>query len=423
MAARVLRVIARLNVGGPAHHVSLLGGRLDHSRYDTLLVHGSVGNGEASFERLARDEGCRVRVVPSLRPEIDPAADARALRDLVRVIRDFQPHIVHTHTAKAGFLGRMAATLAGRRRPAIVHTYHGHVLEGYFGPARNAVYRGLEKSLARVSDTLVGVSEATVDDLVRLGVAPRERFRVVPIGLDLDRFAAAASNGAGDAFRQSSGVRPGEVLMVFTGRLVPIKRVDVLLHAFARLRSQEIPARLAVVGDGPERGALEHLARELEIDDYVTFHGFLDDSSAAVAAADVAALSSDNEGTPVALIEAAAGGVPAVATAVGGVAEVVTPAGGLLVPPGDSDALASAMRRLALDADVRHSMGDLARGHVLERYSVDRLVGDIDELYDDLLTRRSGGVSLPLRSPFLGQMARTRPDTDRARGKGPGCAT
>src|SRR5215212_2073361 len=179
-----------MNVGGPAQHVSIVSGRLDPARYDTLLVTGRVGPGEASADHLAAERGARVLTLPDLGPDIDPAADARALAQLVRVVRGFRPHVVHTHTAKAGFLGRLAAAVAVRPRPRIVHTYHGHVLEGYFGRPKTELYRGLERAAARVSDVLVGVSEATVDDLVRLRVAPRERFRVIPLGLELDAFRA-----------------------------------------------------------------------------------------------------------------------------------------------------------------------------------------------------------------------------------------
>src|SRR3954451_12385778 len=187
---RVLRVIARLNMGGPAHHVGLLSGLLDPRRYETLLLHGEIGAGEASLNSTADRLGVRRETVPGLRPELRPLDDLRALVALVRAVRRYRPDIVHTHTAKAGMLGRLAA-LAIRPRPIIVHTYHGHVLEGYFGPLRNAFYRALERGLARVSGTLIGVSRATVDDLVRLRVARRNKFRVVPIGLDLDRFVSA----------------------------------------------------------------------------------------------------------------------------------------------------------------------------------------------------------------------------------------
>src|SRR3954468_24079079 len=183
-------VIARLNMGGPAHHVGFLSGLLDPDRYETVLFHGEIGAGEAALSSTADRYGVRRETVPGLRPELRPVDDLRALVALVGAVRRFRPDIVHTHTAKAGMLGRLAA-LAMRPRPIIVHTYHGHVLEGYFGPLRNAFYRALERGLARVSDVLIGVSSATGDDLVRLQIAPREKFRVIPIGLDLDPFLEA----------------------------------------------------------------------------------------------------------------------------------------------------------------------------------------------------------------------------------------
>ena len=258
-AIRVLQVIARMNIGGPAHHVSTLSGRIDRTRFETLLVYGRLGPGEGSFESLARAEGCSVKALAGLTPELRPHEDFKALRGLIRVIRAYRPQIVHTHTAKAGFVGRVAALLSPGPRPIIVHTYHGHVLEGYFGRRRSAAYRALERWLARVSDCLIGVSSATVEDLVRLGVAPRERFRVVPLGLDLRRFVRPDAEAAA-RLRDQCGVAAGEVLLGYVGRLVPIKRADLLLHAVATARRRAVPVRLMVVGDGPERAALEELA-------------------------------------------------------------------------------------------------------------------------------------------------------------------
>ena len=384
---RVLRVIARLNMGGPAHHVGLVSGLLDPERYETLLLHGEIGAGEASLNGTADRLGVRREVVPGLRPELRPHDDLRALVRLTRRIREYRPAIVHTHTAKAGMLGRLAAVLAGRPRPVIVHTYHGHVLEGYFGPFRNALYRTLERGLARVSDVLLGVSSATVDDLVRLRIAPRSKFRVLPIGLDLERFVAATP-ADGATFRAEAGAAGHEVLLTFVGRLVPIKRVDVLLRAFADARRDGAPVRLAVVGDGELRPALEEQARALGIAEHVWFAGYRDDMVGLSAAADIAVLSSDNEGTPVSLIEAGAAGKPAASTRVGGVADVVTPATGIVVPAGDSEALGVAIAQLAADARVRAQMGQAAREHVRARYAVDRLIADIDALYSELLSRR-----------------------------------
>jgi glycosyltransferase involved in cell wall biosynthesis len=380
----VARIIARLNMGGPAHHVSLLSGLLDPTRYETLLLHGEVGAGEESLATVAEAHGARHEVVPGLRPELRPWDDLRALVALTRRLRRFRPDIVHTHTAKAGLLGRVAALLSGRPRPVIVHTYHGHVLEGYFGPLRNAVYRTLERWLGRVSDVLIGVSSATVDDLVRLRVAPRSKFRVVPIGLDLRRFFDVSAE-AGAAFRSEAGTTAGEVLLTFVGRLVPIKRVDVLLRAVARARELGANVRLVIVGDGETRADIEELSAQLGIVEHVYFAGYRADMVAVTAASDIAVLSSDNEGTPVSLIEASAAATPSASTRVGGVADVVTPETGLLVEAGDHDGLGDAIATLAADAGRRTEMGGLARRHVRSRYSVDRLVTDVDALYSELL--------------------------------------
>jgi glycosyltransferase involved in cell wall biosynthesis len=399
---RVLQVIGRLNMGGPAHVVALLSGRrFDPDRYETLLVHGTPAPGEASLADLAAEEGATMRFLPELRQPVQPVQDSRALLKLIHLARDFKPHVVHTHTAKAGFLGRQAA-LAARPRPAIVHTYHGHVLEGYFGAAKARLYLELERALARVSDCLIGVSQATVDDLVRLGVAPRERFRVLPLGLDLDRFAelprSSFHSPGGENDDRGGGVRvearhelnlgDDEVLLVFVGRLAPIKRLDVLLGAFARARASEPRLRLAVVGDGEERPRLEGQAGELGIAADVRFLGYRRELRSIFAAADIAVLSSDNEGTPVSLIEAAAAGLPAVATDVGGVREVVNEETGILVPRGDAAALAEGMLRMAGDAGRRESYGRAARRRAIERYGAERLLGDTDELYRELVATR-----------------------------------
>jgi glycosyltransferase involved in cell wall biosynthesis len=381
---RVLRIIGRLNMGGPAHQAALLSGRRFHpDRYETLLVHGDLAPGEASLADLAEAEGATMSFVSELRQPVRPHRDSQALLRLIRLARAFKPDIVHTHTAKAGFLGRQAA-LAVRPRPAIVHTYHGHVLEGYFGPAKARLYLELERALARVSDRLLGVSQATVDDLVRLGVAPAEKFRVLPLGLDLDPLAALSEESRA-ASRDELGVGVGETLLVFVGRIVPIKRLDLLLAALARARESESRLRLAVAGDGDERPQLERQAAELGIADEVLFLGYRRELRPIFAAADIAVLSSDNEGTPVSLIEAAAAGLPAVATDVGGVREVVTEDTGIVVPRGDVAALAAAMVEMTADAQRRGEFGRAARRRALGRFGVDRLLGDIDELYRELM--------------------------------------
>jgi glycosyltransferase involved in cell wall biosynthesis len=383
---RVLRVIARMNIGGPAYHVSLLSGLLDPDKYETLLVAGTVGPGEGSFAGLAERYGARLELLDSLGPELRPIRDARALFALRRTIRRFRPQVVHTHTAKAGFLGRLAALTTFRARPVIVHTFHGHVLEGYFGRLASVFYRLIERWLARASDRLVAVSRATVADLVRLRVAREEKFEVIPVGLFLHDFLAL-SGGEGDAFRREAGAGPEDVLFVYAGRLVPIKRVDRAIRAVARARQNGVLARLAIVGDGPLRPQLTELREQLGVGESVRFFGYRDRLEDVIAAADVAILTSDNEGTPVFLIEAAAGAKPAVATAVGGVPDVVTAETGRLVPADDESALARAIESLARDPDLRLTLGRQAREHVRERFSHERLLRDVDALYRRLLGR------------------------------------
>jgi glycosyltransferase involved in cell wall biosynthesis len=387
---RVLQIIGRLNMGGPAHVAALLGGRrFAAAGYDPLLVHGSLAPGEASLADLAAEEGARTRFLAELRQPIGPTHDARALLSLIRLTRAFRPDVVHTHTAKAGFLGRQAA-LAVRPRPAIVHTYHGHVLEGYFGAAKSQLYLRLERALARVSDCLTGVSQATVDDLVRLGVAPREKFRLLPLGLDLDPLTAIDDRLRRQA-RAELGIGADDVLLLFVGRVVPIKRLDLLLEALATARRAEPRLRLALAGDGEERPRLERRAAALGVAAEVRFLGYRRELRPLFAAADVVVLSSDNEGTPVSLIEAAAAGLPAVATDVGGVREVVAEGTGTLVPRGDVAALAGALTRIAAEEGLRASLGANARERALARFGAARLIGDVDALYRELLARRGAG--------------------------------
>ena len=358
---------------------------MDPDRFETLLVHGRLAPGEQSLESVAEGEGARTRFLPELAQPVSPASDLRALLKLRSLVRSFRPDIVHTHTAKAGFLGRQAALSAGAAQPALVHTFHGHVLEGYFGPAKERLFRGLETRLGRRTDRLIGVSEATVADLVRLGVAERARFRVIPLGLDLSGFASL-----GEAERAASraelGVGEDEVLVSFVGRVVPIKRLHLLLEAVAVARSAGARVRLAVAGDGEIRADLEAQAQGLGLGEVVSWLGYRRDLQPLAAAADIAAVSSANEGTPVSLIEAAAAGVPAVSTDVGGVAEVVADGKtGILVPSGDAEALSQALVRLAGDAELRARYGAAARESALGRYSIERLLADIQEMYGELV--------------------------------------
>jgi glycosyltransferase involved in cell wall biosynthesis len=383
-AIRIVRLFSRLNIGGPAIHVILLTAGLEQRGYRTRLVVGKETAREGNMLSLAVAKGVRCEAMAGLGREIQPVADVRAFLGLVRLIRDFRPAIVHTHTAKAGLLGRLAARVAGV--PVVVHTFHGHVLRGYFGPVKTAFFRRLEARLGRLADAIVAVSEAVKQDLVTLGVAAEDRIRVVPLGLDLEPFTAPLRPGA---LREGWDVPADAPLVGMVGRLVPIKDVPTFLDAARRVREVRPRCRFVLVGDGEERAALETRARELGLRDLVRFHGWHPDMPAVYGDLDVVVNSSRNEGTPVALIEALAAARPVVATRVGGTPDLIgDDERGRLVAPGDPEALARAIVQTLDDPEAARERALAGRRYVLERHSSARLVGDIDALYRELLAAK-----------------------------------
>ena len=419
---RILRVIARLNVGGPALHVAHLTEGLDARGYSTTLTAGSVGEGEGSMEYVAESLGVRPRLLRSLQREVSPLADAASVAQILRLIRELRPHVLHTHTAKAGAVGRAAAIAAGKDRPpVVVHTFHGHVLRGYFGPLQTEVFRRLEKTLARASDALIAVSPEVRDDLVRLGVAPAQKIAVVRLGLDLDARVYKPADRA--RCRTELGIAQDAFVVGWLGRMTEIKRVDDLLAAFALVRAERPDAELLLVGDGPLRVPLEVRAGELGLRASCHFIGFREDVAPVFAACDVVALTSANEGTPVSLIEALAAEKPVVSTDVGGVSDVVRDgSSGLLTAPGDSHAFAAALVRLADDPELRRRLGEYGRRFVVPRYSVPRLLDDVDLLYRSLLEQRAPAhrrivtaVSRPLAPTLPPRPDRTSAGTRRQR--------
>jgi glycosyltransferase involved in cell wall biosynthesis len=328
---------------------------------------------------MARDKGIRVEQLSGLGREIRPLSDVVTLWQLYRAIRAFRPAIVHTHTAKAGVLGRIAARLAGVS--VVVHTYHGHVLRGYFGPLKTALFRRLETMLSRITSVAVTVSAALRDDLASMGIAPREKIRVVPLGLDLVRFTRPGPRGI---LRRACGAAATDPLVGVVGRLVPIKDIPCFLEAAAVVARARPDTRFAVVGDGELRAELE--TRAAGLGGRVTFLGWRQDLEAVYADLDVVVNSSRNEGTPVALIEAMAAGRPVVATAVGGTSDLLGGGDrGRLVPPADPRALGEAILSALDQPEDTARRARAARDYVLAHHSVERLLRDIDELYRELL--------------------------------------
>jgi glycosyltransferase involved in cell wall biosynthesis len=370
---RVMRLITRMNIGGPARHALLLTRGLE-PHYQTILAAGKP----APTEGELTDPEVPVVRVPLVRP-LQPAADAHAVATVRRLLAERRPALIHTHMAKAGAVGRLAAW-STRPRPRTVHTFHGHVLDGYFGPrARRAIIE-TERMLARRTDALVAVSPEIRDEVLAAGIGRPSQFHVIPVGLDLEAFLAVDQPSG--RLRARLGLSTTTPLVGVIGRLVPIKDHATLLNAMSRLPE----AHLAVIGDGELRATLEQRARELRLARRVHFTGWWEDMPSAVADLDVVALPSRNEGTPVALIEASAAARPVVATDVGGVRTVVVPGTtGLLAAPGDSAQLADSLRQLLNDPAARRRMGEAGREHVWRRFGHDRLLREVGELYADLL--------------------------------------
>lgn len=372
----VVRLITRLNVGGPARHALLLTRRLADD-FPTVLGAGTPSASEGELS----DPDVPVIRLPLVRP-IQPGIDLTAVRAVRTLIARHRGALVHTHMAKAGAVGRTAVR-SMVNRPRTIHTFHGHVLDGYFRPGAQRAFVNLERWLARTTDVLVAVSPEIRDSLLELRIGTPAQFRVIPLGLDLEPFLRV-EGGATGTLRSEIGLDADVPLVGVVGRLVPIKDHATLLSAMTRLEG----VHLAIIGDGERRPALEAQARQAGLAERVHFTGWRFDLAATLTDLDVVALTSRNEGTPVALIEALAAGRSVVSTDVGGVRSVVEHGTtGLLVPAGDAEGVASALARLLGSAELRQRLGQAGREHVRTRFGQQRLVDDVRALYGDLLGR------------------------------------
>jgi len=400
----ILRVITRLNIGGPAHQAVLLSHTLNHDKWKTLLVIGKPDPTEAEASDLLDRYPCRWIKLPHLRRSLHPIRDLVAGWQLLLILWREKPAILHTHTAKAGSLGRSAGLLyrwTTRRPLTMIHTFHGHIFEGYFHPLASRFFCAIERWLACRTDCLIAVSAAVKQDLLAHGIGPASKIRVVQLGLNLDPLFSIQNH----ALPTDSSIRIGVI-----GRLVPIKNHALFFQAIHRLISQGAVSELEVmvVGDGELRPWLEALCQSLGIDRWVRFTGWQRDLRSVYAGVDLICLTSRNEGTPVSLIEALAAAKPVIATNVGGVRDVVSATGlqatpnphngrfqicehGLLVPPDDPEGLAEALLFLIHQPSMRLQMGQAGRAFVRDRFSFHRLVRDLEDLYDASLVRNGAG--------------------------------
>jgi len=403
---KVLRIIARLNVGGPARHVVWLSQGLNSAGYETLLVAGVVPPGEDDMSYIAAEAGVIPYVVPQMSREVSPK-DALTIWKLFRLMLREQPAIVHTHTAKAGTVGRVAgliyrwltpSALLGKPRACrFVHTYHGHVFHSYYSPRKTRLFLAIEKCLARlVTDRIVVVSHQQlreINDNFRVGTP--EQFAVIPLGIDMSVYADWERRRP--IARAELKADENDVLIGIVGRLTEIKNHKLFLEAAARLRKlTNSTVRFLIIGDGNLRGVLDAQTKSLGLNDSVSFLGTRKDPENFYPALDIVALTSLNEGTPLTLIEAMANARPVVATAVGGVVDLLGQSQresdgyalcerGISVRTGDSKGFAHALAHLIEDEELRRELGGRGLDFVKQHYAKERLLADVSELYAQLM--------------------------------------
>ncbi len=404
---KILRIIARLNVGGPARHVIWLTSRLQDAEFHSELVAGTVPPGEQDMSYFADENGVEPVYVPQLSRELS-LNDVVSFWKIYRHISRFKPDIIHTHTAKAGTVGRAAAftyrwctwrALIGRpRRISVVHTFHGHVFHSYYGHLKTRVFVAIEKVLARIAtDRIITISEQQFREIhEEFGVGSTHQFRIVPLGIDIATFNNSKIKLR--LLRNEIACVDGEILIGFVGRLTKIKNVQLLLQSAALVREYEpdLAIRFIIIGDGELRATLEREAAELVLTDNVHFLGNRDNISELLPELDIAMLTSRNEGTPLSLIEAMASGVPFVSTSVGGVVDLaggVCEEGegfrvcerGILADPNSADSVARGLIYLAKNEKLRTCLSEEGRAFIIENYSVERLEADVKVLYRDLI--------------------------------------
>jgi len=392
---KVLRIINRFNLGGPTFNAALLTKHMA-PEFETMLVGGREESSEESSQHILTDLGIQAHFVDEMQRDIGLSNDRQAYKAIKKIIKDFQPDIIHTHASKAGAIGRSAGNAYGKAK--IVHTFHGHVFHSYFGTFKTNVYRNIERALALKTDKIIAISPRQKLELAkRYRICSEDKIAVIPLGFDLNRFHENVEEKR-KSFREKYNIDEDEIAIGIIGRLVPIKNHKLFLDALKLVLGKTTKKiRAFLIGDGEEREELEAHSTKLGLDflngDFekgikatVHFTSWIKDVDWANSGLDIIALTSLNEGTPVSLIEAQASCKPIVSTKVGGVSNIVVPnETALLSPSNNPDLFASNLLQLIENKDQRDRMGAKGWKLVHEKFHYNRLVSDMKNLYTELL--------------------------------------
>ena len=371
---KVMQIIARMNVGGPAVIVAELMRGLDKSQFEQILVTGYCDENEADYlDTVAKD--IKATRIAGLGRSVSLIADLKAFFGLVSLIRKYQPDVIHTHTAKAGVLGRLASLLAGRGAVR-VHTFHGHLLHGYFSSVLTKLVVLIEKFFAARTSVLIAIGSKVKEDLLAAGIGRADKYRVFFPGLP------APKTGSKAAVQSALGISPEVLYCTFVGRLTQIKRPDRLLDVAAECKRRGIDLRFLVAGEGELFESSKQRAMKEQLN--VTFFGWRSDIDQIFAASDIAILTSDNEGIPLTLIQAAQAGLPIVATNVGSISDIVINESTGYLTSTTAAALADAIEKLVRDPQLRQMMGAAGKAHAERYFSLDRMIKDHSDLYRSL---------------------------------------
>lgn len=398
---KIVRIIARLNVGGPARHVVWLNKALQNEEFQSILLAGTVPEGEEDMSWFAEENGVKPIFIKEMSRELS-LKDIVSLCKVFRILLKEKPDIIHTHTAKAGTIGRISGffyRFLTRRKVKIVHTFHGHIFHSYYGSFKTKIFLLIEKILARLaSDKIIVITEQQFQEINhQFGIGKSEQFEIIKLGIDLDKFSQADAKR--NFLRDEIGVKDDEILVGFVGRLTEIKNVSLLLKAakiYAENARKDLPnVKFIIIGDGNLREKLKAESADLGLENIVKFIGNRTDSDVFYAGLDIVALTSLNEGTPLSLIEAMANSKPVISTSVGGVIDLLGEIKlenekfklcerGIRVEPNNAESFFEGLSKLLQDKDLRHLFSNRGKTFVQENYSKERLVSDIETLYRKL---------------------------------------